>query len=79
MQLKLTESKIVRGIYIKFSGDSRTEWFKEERDELHKERTKRRYYRGHENFLTKEIRLCGQNSGLYTSTYFPECSNSQSF
>lgn len=63
MHLNLTESKAVRSVSIKFTGDSRTEWFKEERDELHRERTKRRYYRGHENFLTREFRLFGQNSG----------------
>lgn len=62
----LSEAKTVRGIYIKFSGDVRTEWFKEERDTsstANRNRTRRRYYRGHENFLTKKIDFVGDSNG----------------
>ncbi|XP_031628231.1 arrestin domain-containing protein 17-like [Contarinia nasturtii] len=64
VQLRLTEAKTVRSVFIKFSGDSHTEWYIKKRDRSsNHNRTKRRYYRGHENFLTKRISLAGGDNG----------------
>lgn len=63
VRLTLTETKTIRGVYIKFKGDARTEWYKEVRDESQQNRTKRRYYRGHEDLLDRTIHLVGGNQG----------------
>ncbi|XP_031619428.1 arrestin domain-containing protein 3-like isoform X2 [Contarinia nasturtii] len=81
VHLKLTERKKLRGVYVSFNGDSRTNWseyVEEERgygDDRHYERVLRQYC-GHENHLSSKIYLVREqgdsfylDAGQYTYNF----------
>lgn len=74
VKLKLLNRKKVRGVYIEFKGDARTEWYKDVEKDVEKgdggsendrkTETVREWYRGNENYLSSKIFLSGGSSGM---------------